>query len=59
MPELQIYEHTSFPSDLNWQAVSLMRTEWPWIDGGMLRQTQAAEMKPLHVALVEQGLLLS
>ena len=59
MPELQIYEDASFPSDLNWQAVSFMRVEWPWINGGMFKQTHAAERNPRHFALVEEGLLLS
>ncbi len=48
-----------FPSDLNWQAVSFMRVEWPWINGGKFRQTHAAERNPRHFALVEEDLLLS
>lgn len=59
MPELQIYKHSAFPSDLNWQAVSFLRMEWPWIEGGFPRQTQAAEMTPTHFALVKEGFLLS
>lgn len=59
MPELLTFEHEHFPSALNWQAVSFMRVEWPFIDGGLLRQTYPAEDRPTHFAVVEDGLLLS
>ena len=52
MTRLLTYRHREFPRGLNWQAVSFMRVEWPFIDGGMLRETYPA-------ALVEEDLLLS
>ena len=59
MIELQTFRHEQFPPALNWQAVSFMRVEWPFINGGMLRETYPAELSPVHFALVEDDLLLS
>lgn len=59
MPELLTYQHDEFPSGLNWQAVSFMRIEWPFIDGGMLRETYPAELRPVHFAVVAKDVLIS
>ncbi len=59
MTRLLTYRHGGFPPGLNWQAVSFMRVEWPFIDGGMLRETYPAVLHPVHFALVEDDLLLS
>ena len=59
MIRLLRYRHDELPSDLKWQAVSYMRVEWPFINGGMLRETYPAELRPVHFALVEDDLLLS
>ncbi|GLV61126.1 hypothetical protein KDH_79430 [Dictyobacter sp. S3.2.2.5] len=59
MPEIQIYTHQTFPSDLNWQAVSFTRIVWPEIGGGMLRQMFDTKQDTMHGVLVEDGLLLS
>lgn len=62
MAELQTYMHDAFPPALNWQAVSLMRVEWPniMLNGHRLGiDTYPAEDKPLHFALSEQGVLIS
>lgn len=59
MPELRTYEHHEFPPDLSWQAVSFVRVEWPYVDGGMVREMYGAALRPVHFALVEDGLLLS
>jgi len=48
-----------FPAALNWQAVSFMRVEWPFIDGGAFDQTYPMELDPVHFALVEGDLLIS
>ena len=59
MIQLQTYHHEQFPPALNWQAVSFMRVEWPFINGGMLRETYPAGLSPVHFALVDDDLLLS
>ena len=57
--QLLTFNHREFPSHLNWQAVSFMRIEWPWIEGGKPRETYSAELEPVHFALVEDDLLIS
>jgi predicted acetyltransferase len=59
MPELLTYQHDEFPSELNCQAVSFMRVEWPWIDGGMLKETYGRSLRPVHFVVVEAGVLIS
>jgi predicted acetyltransferase len=59
MPELQLYTHQTFPSDLNWQAVSFVRIVWPEIGGGMLRRMFDTKQDTMHFVLVEDGLLHS
>lgn len=62
MPQLYTYHHQEFPSDLNWQAVSFMRVEWPAILLGGDRlgtQTYPAEYQPIHFVVTEQQLLIS
>jgi GNAT superfamily N-acetyltransferase len=62
MPELHVYDHREFPSDLNWQAISFMRVEWPSILLGGHRlgtETYPAEHRPVHFVVSEQNLLIS
>ena len=59
MTQLLTYRHDELPPALQWQAVSFMRVVWPFINGGMLRETYPAALHPVHVALVEDDLLLS
>jgi hypothetical protein len=59
LPELPISDHQAEPSGFHWQAVSFIRMQWPWLEGGMIRQRYGAQVKPMHVALVEEDLLLN
>lgn len=59
MPDLHTYTQDAFPSDLRWQAVSFMRIAWPFIDGGLFRETYPASSNPTHFVVVEDGILLS
>ncbi len=59
LPELAICDHQTEPSDVHWQAVSFIRMQWPWVDGGLIRQRYGAQVEPMHFALVEEDLLLS
>lgn len=59
MCQLLTYTHDQVPPELNWQAVSFMRVEWPFINGGMFRETYPAELRPVHFFVVEDDLLLS
>jgi aminoglycoside 2'-N-acetyltransferase I len=57
--ELLQYTQERFPAALRWQAVSFMRVQWPFIDGGAIRETYPANLQPVHFALVEGDLLIS
>jgi hypothetical protein len=62
MPQLLTYPHQQFPPDLNWQAVSFMRVEWPSILLGGHRfgaETYPAACHPIHFVVTEQQLLIS
>jgi GNAT superfamily N-acetyltransferase len=62
MPQLHGYPHQKFPSDLNWQAVSFMRVEWPSILLGGHRlgnETYPADRHPIHIVVTEQQMLIS
>ncbi|HEV2067722.1 MAG TPA: GNAT family N-acetyltransferase [Thermomicrobiales bacterium] len=59
MCQLLTYPHDQVPPELNWQAVSFMRVEWPFINGGMFRETYPAELRPVHFFVVQDDLLLS
>ena len=59
MADLHTYTQDEFPSDLRWQAVSFMRIEWPFIDGGLLRDTYPESVSPTHFVVVEDDILLS
>jgi predicted N-acetyltransferase YhbS len=59
MPELRVYPDDVFPAELHWQAVSLMRVEWPFIEGGNLRRTYPSNLSPTHIVMEDDGLLLS
>jgi predicted N-acetyltransferase YhbS len=59
MPGLLTYHHHEFPPDLHWQAVSLMRVEWPFIEGGLPKETYPAGLRPVHFAVAEAGVLIS
>lgn len=55
----RIFPDDEFPAELHWQAVSLMRVEWPFIEDGMVRRTYPASLAPTHVVVEDDGLLLS
>ena len=59
MPRLLTYHHHEFPPSLQWQAVSLMRVEWPFIEGGLPKETYRAGLHPVHFALTEEDVLIS
>jgi len=62
MPQLHVYPHQEFPSDVNWQAVSFMRVEWPSILLGGHRlgtETYPAAHQPVHFVVTEQNMLIS
>jgi predicted N-acetyltransferase YhbS len=59
MSELRIYADGEFPAALHWQAVSLMRVEWPFIEGGKLRRTYPSDWSPTHFVVEDDGLLIS
>lgn len=59
MTELRIYADDAFPAALHWQAVSLMRIEWPFIEGGNVRRTYPSSLSPVHVVVEDDGLLHS
>ncbi len=59
MAELRIYADDAFPAALHWQAVSLMRVEWPFIEGGNVRRTYPSSLSPVHVVVEDDGLLHS
>ena len=62
MPHLHVYHHQEFPSNLNWQAVSFMRVQWPSIFTGPLRwltETYPSDMHPIHFVLSEGDVLIS
>ncbi len=59
MPQLLTYHHREFPPDLHWQAVSLMRVEWPFIEGGLPKETYPAGLHPVHFVVAEERVLLS
>ncbi len=62
MPQLHVYHYQEFPSNLNWQAVSFMRVEWPSILLGGHRlgtETYPAEHRPIHFVVTERNVLIS
>jgi GNAT superfamily N-acetyltransferase len=59
MAQVLSFPADRFPATLNWQAVSFMRVEWPFIDFCPPYQTYPSTLRPMHFALVEDDLLLS
>lgn len=66
MAQTHIYTDTAFPADLEWQAVSLIRIEWPFAFGGAKRlgRRVRTEHDPVHetiahVVIEEQRVLMS
>lgn len=62
MPEVLCYRHHEFPAHLNWQALSFMRLEWPFIFTGkdrLRKETYDAASSPVHFAVCEEGVLIS
>ena len=54
MPEVLRYRHHEFPTHLNWQALSFMRVEWPFIfadEDKLKTETYAAASSPVHFAV--------
>ncbi len=62
MPEVLRYRHHEFPPHLNWQALSFMRVEWPFIftgKGRLRKETYDAAASPVHFAVSQEGVLIS
>ncbi len=62
MPEVLRYRHHEFPPHLNWQALSFMRVEWPFIFTGkdrLRKDTYDAAASPVHFAVCEGEVLIS
>ena len=62
MPKVLSYRHHEFPTHLNWQALSFMRVEWPFIFGGqdkLRKETYDAGSRPVHFAVSQEGVLIS
>ena len=56
---VQRWSSVSLPAALQWQAVGFMRTAWPSIDGGALREPYPASLHPTYYAVADTDLLLS
>jgi GNAT superfamily N-acetyltransferase len=66
MAQTRIYTDAAFPADLEWQAVSFIRIEWPFAFGGAKRlgRRVRTEHDPVHetiahVVIEEQRVLMS
>ncbi|MEM7254110.1 MAG: GNAT family N-acetyltransferase [Pseudomonadota bacterium] len=66
MAQINLYPDADFPEDLEWQAVSFIRTEWPFAFGGPKRlgRRVRTEHDPIHetiahVVVEEEGVLMS
>lgn len=62
MDELRTYTSAALPESLKWQAVSFLRVHYPdgFINENRLRDwITKEEDHPIHIVLVEQGLLIS
>lgn len=46
------------PDVFRWQATAFIRTQWPTVGGGAVRETYPVELEPLHVVLADGDLLL-
>jgi GNAT superfamily N-acetyltransferase len=57
-PELVTYPDGALPDALRWQFVSFVRITWPRVEGARPREVYGPAEAPVHVALVERGLLL-
>jgi GNAT superfamily N-acetyltransferase len=54
------YAHADLPAALRWQALAFMRTEWPELDGPVLRDERlVGEHAPEHVVAVDGDWLVS
>lgn len=62
MQQVRVDNYDEFPEMLNWQAVSFMRVQWPFIYSGSNRfgkNTYPPEWHPIHFSIVEEDVLIS
>jgi len=60
MPSVQRWSHRELPAALQWQAVAFIRTVWPSIDGGLVRDPYPRELSPTYYTVTHgDDLLLS
>ena len=62
MSKLTIYPQADFPAILKWQAISFIKTEWPFVFSGddlYLTEPCLPELDPVHFALSEGESLVS
>ena len=55
---LSTHRGADLPDAFRWQATAFVRTQWPDVGGGSLRETYPPELEPLHVVLADGDLLL-
>jgi predicted acetyltransferase len=58
MTDLRRWSHRTFPPALQWQAVSFIRTVWPSVDGGNLREAYPGALHPTYYTVTHQDDLL-
>jgi aminoglycoside 2'-N-acetyltransferase I len=60
MARAQRWSHLELPAALQWQAVSFIRTVWPSIDGGLVREAYPSALHPTYYTVTrDDDLLLS
>lgn len=58
MVHVQKWSHRDLPTALQWQAVSFIRTQWPSIDGGLIREAYPSALEPTYYTVSDSGELL-
>ena len=58
MTDIRRWSHREFPTALQWQAVSFIRTVWPFVDGGELREAYPAAVRPTYYTVTQHDDLL-
>src|ERR1051326_7350553 len=59
MPQLVTYQAENFPPDIECQAVSFIRIEWPMPRDAQFEKHIWRNWQPTHVVMAEQGVLIS
>ncbi|HEU5486529.1 MAG TPA: GNAT family N-acetyltransferase [Microlunatus sp.] len=59
MTPVQRWSHRDLPAALQWQAVSFIRTVWPSIDAGHLREAYPSALRPTYYTVTDGDILLS